>query len=171
MQMARPLFGPAFVAQCILLALPFFVAAPALAQSIVEKRLASLQPCGNLRTEQKLAGVPIVIGIDKLKSIAMRRAELAISGDEVTVSFAGGIACRTSDGAVIKGDAAVDLTASAVVNLADCSIGSLSITPTRFGGSFSKILEGAWEPVIRPKLEADAITMLKQACADFVTGR
>jgi hypothetical protein len=65
----------------------------------------------------------------------------------------------------------LDFTAAAAINLTDCSIRSLSITPTRFGGSLGEVVKSGWEPLIRPKLEAKTKTMLVDACNDFVSGK
>jgi hypothetical protein len=156
---------------CVVVALTAFTATSAMAQTVVEKRLAALQPCRNLKLTQKMVGRPVTLAIDKLISVTLSRATVKMAGDDVILSFVGGVSCETSEQSAIKGDASVDLTASAVGNLADCSIRSLSITPTRFGGSLGEVVKGTWEPLIRPKIEADARTMLVDACTKFVTGR
>jgi len=158
-------------AQMLAFALTAITATSAMAQTVVEKRLAALQPCSSLKTTQELMGRPITLAIDKLIDVTLTSATVSMAGDNVTVSFAGGVSCKTSEQSAIKGDASVDLTASAVGNLADCSIRSLSITPTRFGGSLAEVVKGTWEPLIRPKLEADAREMLIDACTRFVTGK
>lgn len=156
---------------CIVVAVAVFGAAPAMAQTVVEKRLATLQPCSSLKLTQKMLGRPVTLGIDRLIDVTLGRATVTMVGDDVTLSFVGGVSCETSEQSAIKGDASVDLTASAKVNLVDCSIRSFSITPTRFGGSLGEVAKSAWEPLIRPKLEADARAMLVDGCTDFVTGR
>jgi len=171
MKRTRPAYPPVLRAQIVAVALTAFTATPAMTQTVVEKRLAALQPCSSLKVTQDVLGVPVSVGIDKLQGVALSRADIALAGDEVTLSFMGGLSCRTSDRAVMKGDASVDLTASAEMNLADCSIRFLSINPTHFGGRFSEVLKGAWEPLIKPELEAAARSMLDDACTNFVTGR
>jgi hypothetical protein len=153
------------------LALTALTATPAMSQTVVEKRLAALQPCSNLKLTQKLLGRPVTLAIDQLIDVTVSRATIKLAGDNVILDFVGGLSCRTSEQSAIKGDASVDLTASAKVNLADCSIRSLSITPTRFGGTLAEVVKSAWEPLIRPKLEADARTMFVDGCTDFVTGK
>ena len=171
MERSRLMYPPVFRAQIVAVVLTAFAATPAMTQTVVEKRLAALQPCSNLKVTQVMFGLPVTIGIDKLKGVTLSRAEIALAGDDVTLSFVGGLSCRTSDHAAIKGDAAVDITVSAAVNLTDCSIRFLSISPTRFGGKFSEIIKAAWGPLIQPELEAKARSMLGDACADFVTGQ
>ena len=158
-------------AQVLAFAVAAFTATPAPAQTVVEKRLAALQPCSSLKIKQKMLGVAVAIALDELVGVAADRATVTLAGDAVTLSFAGGLSCRAPDDAAIKGDASVDLTAAAAMNLADCSIRSLSISPTRFGGTLGEVVKGAWEPLIRPKLEADVRAMLVDACTDFVRGK
>ena len=115
----RLVHAPVVRAQIVAAALMAVTATPAMTQTVVEKRLAALQPCGGLKVTQNVLGLPVTIGIDKLEGVALSRAEIAMEGDDVTLSFMGGLSCRTSDQAVIKGDASVDLTASAAVSLAE----------------------------------------------------
>jgi len=171
MRKTRPAYPSLLWAHMLAFALIAFTATSAMSQTVVEKRLAALQPCSNLKLTQKVMGRPVTLAIDKLIDVTLSRATVKMAGDDVTVSFVGGVSCETSEQSAIKGDASVDLTASAVGNLADCSIRSLSITPTRFGGSLAEVVKGTWEPLIRPKLEADARAMLVDACTKFVTGK
>jgi len=156
---------------CVVVALAAFTATPAASQTVVEKRLAALQPCSNLKLTQKLLGRPVTIAIDQLIGVTVSRATVTLAGDDVSVDFVGGLSCRTSEQSAMMGDASVDLTASAKVNLADCSVRSLSIDPTRFGGTLAEVVKSAWEPLIRPKLEADARKMFTDGCTNFVTGK
>ncbi len=167
----RPSYPLLLRAWMLVFTLTAFTATSAMSQTVVEKRLAALQPCSNLKLTSKVLGRPVTLGIDKLIGVTLSRATVTMAGDDVTVSFVGGVSCETSEQSAIKGDASVDLTASAVGSLADCSIRSLSITPTRFGGTLGEVVKSAWEPLIRPKLEADARTMLVDACTDFVRGK
>lgn len=171
MQRARSSRTPLLLIQLVTFTLTAFAATPALTQTVIEKRLAELRPCSNLKTTTKVLGQPVAIGIDKLQGVALSRAEVAVIGDDVSLSFVGGLSCRASDNATIKGDASVDLTASAEMHLADCSVRSLSITPTGFGGSLGEVVKSAWTPLIHPKLEAEARAMLIDACTDFVAGQ
>ena len=148
-----------------------FATTPVVAQTVVEKRLAALQPCSSLKLSKKALGLPVALGIDQLVSVTVDRAAVTLVGDDVSLSLAGGISCRTAAQSAIKGDASIDLTAAAELNLAGCAVRSLAVTPTRFGGSFGEILKSAWEPLIKPKLEADARAMLADACTHFVVGK
>lgn len=158
-------------APMLAMALTALIATPAMAQTVVEKRLAALEPCSALKTSQKMLGVRVAIAIDELEGVVVNRATVTLAGDAVTLSLVGGLSCRASDDSALKGDASLDFTAAAAINLTDCSIRSLSITPTRFGGTLAEVVKSAWEPLIRPKLEADARTMFVDGCTDFVTGK
>lgn len=143
-----------------------FLAIPTEAETLVERRLAALEPCSGLK--QEILGA--TLAIDKLERITLSRANLDMTGNLVTLSLQGGLACKTSDAAMIRGNASVAITASAHMNLIDCSIDTLAITPTEFGGEFASVVEAAWVPVILPRIEAEARRMLTQACGDFVAG-
>ena len=158
-------------APMLAMALTALIATPAMTQTVVEKRLAALEPCSALKTSQKMLGVRVAIAIDELEGVVVNRATVTLAGDAVTLSLVGGLSCRASDDSALKGDASLDFTAAAAINLTDCSIRSLSITPTRFGGSLAEVVKSGWEPLIRPKLEAKTKTMLVDACTDFVRGK
>lgn len=134
------------------------------ADTIVERRLAALQPCAGLEAED----FGLRLAIDKLESVELSHVELDLSGDVITVSMQGALACRTSDAAVIQGNASVAVDAEAQMDLADCSEVSLSISPTEFGGTFAPAVRAAWQPIILPKLMAETKKMLTQACNDLV---
>ena len=171
MRKTRRAYPSLLLAPMLAFAFTAFAATPAMTQTVVEKRLAALQPCSSLKLSRKALGLPVAIGIDQLKGITVSRAAVTLVGDDVTLSLVGGLSCRTADQSAIKGDASLDFEAAAEMNLADCSVRSLSITPTRFGGSFGEVVKSAWEPMIQPKLEADARAMLVDACTDFVAGK
>jgi hypothetical protein len=136
------------------------------ADTVIEQQLAALKPCSGLKEE--LFGASLAI--DKLESITLSRTQLDINGDLVTLMLQGSLACETSDAALVKGNASVSINATAHMSLTDCSVAILTITPTRFGGTFASVVEAAWRPVILPKLETETRRMLTQACTDFVTG-
>jgi hypothetical protein len=149
----------AFLASLIL-------ANPSQAETVVERQLAALEPCSGLK--EGLVGA--TLAIDKLESITLSRASMDMVGDVVTLTLQGGLACKTSDAALIHGNASVAINVTAHLNLADCSITTLAITPTAFGGMFASVVEVAWIPVILPKIETETRRMLTEACGDFVIG-
>lgn len=146
-------------------------ATPAGAQTVVEQRLADLKPCSALKLTQNLAGVPLSIGIDEVKSVTVKQADIAVQGNRLSFTLDGGLACRTPDNAPLKGDASVDISARATIDLAGCTVDNLEILPKRFGGSLRQVLEKAWKPLILPKLRQDAHEALVKACTNFAAGR
>jgi len=140
--------------------------APALPDTVIERRLAALEPCGGLKTE--LAG--ITFGIDKLEEVALRHAEVRLLGDDVSLSFGGSLSCRTSNNSAVRGNASANIEVTSTLNLADCSIQSLLVEATDFSGTFGRILKAAWVPVIKPEIEGEARSILETSCRDFVGG-
>jgi hypothetical protein len=134
----------------------------------LEQRLAALQPCAELKKD---LGLGVTVGIDKLKSIRLSRAEAVTEGNAVSIRLTGALACQTPDSAAVKGDASVSLEASAVVELTACRVQSLQIAPSAFGGSFGPALEALWQPLIAPKLKQNGEAMLRKACTDLLDGQ
>lgn len=152
----------------VLLAVAALVTAPlAWAQTVVEQRIAAIRPCSSLAVSKTMLGQRFTIGIDRLKSVSLINAQVTMAGNEVTLTFAGSLACRTSDSAAFKGDASVAVAGQSALDLGSCTIRALSIRLTGAGGTFGEVVRAAWDPLIRPKLEAEAAAMLRQACADF----
>ena len=141
------------------------VTAPVQADTVVERRLAALEPCSDLK--QDVYGA--TLAINKLESIALPHIQVDMTSDQVTLSLQGRLSCETSDSALFPGNASVAVNAQAYVRLADCAITSLIITPTAFGGTYSSVVQAAWGPLIQPKIETEARRMLSQACEAFIT--
>jgi len=133
------------------------------AETVVEKRVAAAQPCSGLKT--KAFGVSI--GIDKLDRVEVGSAAFNLKGDQVTMDLKGSLACKTSDNAVVRGDASVNINATGAVNLADCEHATVTVDATDFGGQFAPLVQAAWDPSIKPKIEAEARKMLTEACTKF----
>lgn len=151
-----------FVA-CFALSFVSLIIGPVRAETVVERRIAALEPCKGIQT--KIAG--ITLGIDKLKDVTLRYAKADLSGDSVTLSFAGGLSCRTSEQALFPGDASVEIQAGFSVELSSCVIRALSVDAKDFGGTYGKFLRAAWAPLIKPEIENEARAMLQEACSDF----
>lgn len=164
-RLARPSIAPPLGVCAVLVILGASVAASA--QSVVEARLAELQPCRGLTLSERIAGLPIKIGIERLERVSVRHARVDLEGDEATLVLDGGLACQTAEGAPFAGNAAIELEAEAALDLAACEVHGVSIVATSFGGSLAPILEAAWEPLLRPLLEAEGHRMLAEACVDL----
>jgi hypothetical protein len=137
--------------------------APVQADSVVERRLAALEPCSGLKQD----ALGATLAIDKLDSVTLSHVQLDMSGDLVTLSLQGGLSCKTSDTALLGGNASADVSAVARMRLTDCAITELTITPTSFGGTYASVVKAAWLSLIEPKIAAEARAMLGKACAEF----
>ena len=128
-------------------------------RTVVEAMIAARNPCAALRTE--IAGQ--TVGIDELEDIELRQADAALRGDDLALSLAGRLSCRTSDSALLQGDASAAVAASAEVPLADCEGATLTIALSDFGGSFAAVLQ-ALEPVLEAQMAEAARPPLVEAC-------
>ncbi|TNC64003.1 hypothetical protein [Rubellimicrobium roseum] len=130
--------------------------------SVIERLIAEQYPCKDLEGTQ--LGIPFDISV--LQDVSLDGAEISLREDKVSATFAGRLACRTSDNAVLSSDAAASVQMSASLSLADCSIGALEVVLSEFGGDFGPILE-VLAPVLEVVLEEAARGSLVQACQDF----
>lgn len=141
------------------------IAAPASAadsRTVVEELIAAENPCQRLRTRQ----FGMTIGVDKLKDVRLDAATIRLEGNRVALDFSGRLACETSSGAALSGDAAATVVASAGLSLADCSIDALDVHLSDFGGSFGPIL-AALAPTVEAELRKAAAPKIREACRDF----
>lgn len=143
-------------------AVPPPAAATAQERTVVEQLIATQNPCAALQTE--IGG--ITIGIDQLEEVTLRTARAELEGDDVRVSFAGRLACRTSGAAAISGNAAASITADAGLSLADCSITGLSVSLSEFGGSLAPAIE-LLSPALQQQITEMARPRLVEACRQF----
>ena len=130
--------------------------------SVIERLIAEQNPCKDL--EGTRFGVPFDIAV--LQEVALEGAEISLHGDDVSATFAGRLACRTSDDAFLSGTAAASVQMSASLSLADCSIETLEVSLGDFGGDFGPILQ-ALAPLLEVALEEAARSPLVHACQDF----
>lgn len=107
-------------------------------RTLVEQAIARQNPCGGLSTE--VAGA--TIGLDELRDVAVNAFDLSLRGDDLTMVLSGMIACGTSNGGLLAGDASATIRAEATVDLAACDIRALSVTLDDFGGTYGPILAG-----------------------------
>ncbi|CAN5629817.1 hypothetical protein BH23PSE1_BH23PSE1_14920 [soil metagenome] len=128
-------------------------------RTVVEQRLAEANLCGGLRTEQ----LGQTIGIDVLEDVEVREADVSLRGDDLALSLAGRLACRSSDDSIIAGNASADVAARAELLLSDCTISALDLDVENFGGSFGTALS-AFAPQIEQALADEARSLLLCAC-------
>src|SRR4051794_36858924 len=82
---------PAFMLNC----------SEASAANSLEKAIERLQPCQSAKVETRLG----TIGIDKFDKIAVEEIEINVKGDTASASTLASLTCRTSDQALLKGNA------------------------------------------------------------------
>ncbi len=128
-------------------------------RTVIETMVAASNPCASLRTE--VGGQ--AIGLDELDDVEIRTADASLAGDAVTLTLAGRLSCRTPAGALLKGDAASDVTATAAVSLTDCTAADVRVSLSDFGGSFGMILQ-ALQPTIEAKLVEAARPQVVATC-------
>lgn len=134
---------------------------PSSAQTVIERLISAQNPCGGLRT----TGAFGTIGIDRLDWVRIQAANVSLDGDTVKLSFQGGLSCRTSDNAMIKGSASAHIYARAGGSLASCQLAA-NVDLSDFGGNFGQFLQAA-----KSRLEAELGSILnreaKAACERF----
>lgn len=131
-------------------------------RTFVEELIAMQNPCAELKTTR----FGITIGIDKLEEVTLTTASATLQGNDIALSFAGRLTCGTSDAAVLTGNAATSVTAAATMSLADCSIATLDVSLSEFGGTFAPILQ-ALAPALEQEIASAARPRLIEACHDF----
>lgn len=154
-----------FVLALALVVAPLVTPPDARAQepTVIEKMIAAQNPCSELKTKTALG---ITIGIDKLDEVTLNTASASLDGNDVSLGFDGRLACRTSDAAVVKGNAATSVVAKAKLSLKDCAVDSLTVTLSEFGGTFGPILE-AFAPALEQEIAAMATSRVIEACRAF----
>lgn len=135
------------------------------AGTMVEDLIAQQNPCRNLKAD--LMGTRI--GIDKVKSVKVNHANLALDGNHVKMDLSGSLACETGPGSAMVGDASADLKASAAASLADCKVNAVSVALSNFGGSLRDIL-AALQPSLQESLKQEIKKNFEDGCKDFRAG-
>jgi hypothetical protein len=139
------------------------VPATASERTIIERRIAALNPCAGLETEQ----FGQTIGLTEVEDVTLRAADLFLRGDEVEARIDGRIACRTPEGGFLTGDASADVLAEATVTLETCELNSLDITLSDFDGTFGPVLS-AFASEIENALAEEARSAFVAGCRSFV---
>ena len=132
-------------------------------RTVIESFVAATDPCTALRTE--VGGQ--VIGLDELEDVEIRTAAATLVGDAMTVSLDGRLSCRAPAGALLQGDAASDVDATATLSLADCEAADVRISLSGFGGSLAGIVE-ALHPSLEARIAEAARPQLVAACRDLL---
>lgn len=154
--------GPGAVLALVGLALAPAASATERTRTVVEQRVAEMNPCAALTAE--FGGQ--TVGLDTLDDVVVRSARATLDGDAVTFTLDGRLSCRIGTGALLQGDAASDVSVTAAVSLADCTQADISVSLGAFGGSFASILD-ALHPTIEARLAEAARPRIADACRDL----
>jgi hypothetical protein len=107
--------------------------------------------------------VTVTIGIDNFKSAEVETLKVDVAGDKGTIALVGSLACRTSDEAVIKGDASAKFSANADLNLSTCVAEPVSVRILSIGGTFGAAID-AFKGDIQNALEKSIAEQAKALC-------
>lgn len=130
-----------------------------MAQTVIDQAIANANPCAGLKKTTMLG----TVGIDKLKAVHLETADASLQGSDLKVKLNGHIACRTSDQALLEGDASADIEVTGQVSLKDCSTPALNVSVTNFGGTFGSIISQA-SSQIASSLRTALIDQWKRVC-------
>lgn len=130
--------------------------------NIISRAIERAQPCSSLKTEVKQV-LTVTIGIDKFKGSEVETLKIDIVGDKAKAALVGSLACRTSDEAVIKGDASARFSADADLNLATCVAAPVTVRILSAGGTFKAAIE-AFKGDIQNAVEKAIVEQTKALC-------
>ena len=134
-------------------------ASPSQAATALEDAIASAIPCAGNKT--KVAGT--TIGIDKFDRVEIKEFSVSGKGSAGKASVTGFLSCKTSDQAVVRGDANADFDVSASIDLNTCAITSKSVEIPKTGGRFKLVVDLLKSKIIE-SLEGSIVSEAKKLC-------
>jgi hypothetical protein len=137
----------------------------AFAQNGLEKAIAAAQPCKTLKVEQKVLGVNVELGIDRLDFIRIEKVDIQVNGDVATANALGTLACRTSDSAPFHGGFSARAHVQLQANLSTCVMGKSSIDIVETGGELGDVVEA-----LRPEISHAVLNGLERALKKLCAG-
>lgn len=137
------------------------LAAPFAAEAAnpVVKAIEQARPCSRL----KVSKFGLTVGLDQFESAEVKSLKLDIDGASAKFALLGSLACRTSDGSLLRGDAKAELNASFQLDLESCAFAGKSIRIVSTGGTFGPVLDAA-RPEIEAALERSLEGLAKSLC-------
>lgn len=132
------------------------------AGNVISRAIERAQPCSGLKTTVNKV-VTLTIGIDQFKTAELETLKVDVAGDKATIALVGSLACRTSDEAVIKGDASAKFSANANLNLATCVAEPVSVRILSTGGTFGAAID-AFKGSIEKAVEKSIAEQAKALC-------
>lgn len=129
------------------------------AANIISRAIERAQPCSGLQTRQ----LGQTIGVDKFKTADLETLKIDVSGNTAKAALVASLACKTSDQAILRGDASAKFDASAEVDLTSCVVKQVSVRIVSTGGTFGKVI-GAFQNQIQKAVETSISDQAKTFC-------
>jgi hypothetical protein len=127
--------------------------------NILSKAIEAAQPCESLKVETVVGS----IGIDKFKEANIEKLNLLIDGNQASLTGTAMLACRTSDDAVVKGDASATVSLDATLDLNSCEMSQLDVKLVETSGTFEDVLD-AFEDGITGAIKGVIADEIKKLC-------
>jgi hypothetical protein len=114
-------------------------APPAARANPLERVIEQAKPCARL----KISKFGVSVGLDTFESAEVERLKIDADAARAKIDFIGALACRTSDSALLKGDARAKFQANLDLDLATCQFRDNTIRVLSTGGSLAVALDAA----------------------------
>lgn len=131
----------------------------ALAANGLERALERLQPCQGLKVNVRLA----TIGVDNLEKLSVEEVTITVKGDAADAAVTGTLACKTSDAALVRGDASARFSATVHMDLATCTVSGQKVEILSTGGTFGSLVD-RFRGMIGRTLETGLADQLRKLC-------
>ena len=129
------------------------------AGNLVSNAIEQAKPCSRV----KVTKFGVSVGLDQFKSAEIKSLHVDIEGDKATIAFTGSLGCRTSDLAILRGDASAEVHADLALDLAACQFSQNAIHIVSTGGAFGFAIEAAKADIERA-LERSLAGLAKSLC-------
>jgi hypothetical protein len=156
---SRGLLAKFAMAQLMAAAFAFFPARDALAGNLISNAIEQAKPCSRL----KVTKFGVSVGLDQFKSADIQTLHVDIDGKEAKIALSGSLSCKTSESAIISGDASAEVRADLALDLSACQFTRDSIRIVSTGGAFGFAIEAAKGDIERA-LERSLVSTAKSLC-------
>jgi hypothetical protein len=155
----RGLMTKLAAAQLMAAALTFVPAGEALAGNLISNAVEQAKPCSRL----KVTKFGVSVGLDQFKSADIQTLHVDIDGNEAKIALSGSLSCKSSESAIISGDAYAEVRADLALDLSACQFTHDSIRIISTGGAFGLAIEAAKGEIERA-LERSLVSAAKSLC-------
>jgi len=129
-------------------------------QTVIEQAIASENPCQGLKTKVAF----VTLGLNYLERIEISNLEISLNEDMLSFELSGSLACATSDKAVFPGSVRAKVDFIGVVNLAECTLSSRSVTLSEISGRYGSVA-AALKGRIEASLAKEVGTLVSKNCS------